>query len=307
MHNNGNDDLNEQERNALAALLYFNIFNHPLLANEVFSFSRISTSNSKQLLDGLVAKGLLFCFDGYYTIQNNEELIKRRLAGNEKAIDAMKKAYKYGGLISQFPFVKCVCVSGSLSKNYIDEKGDIDYFIITQPGRLWIARTLLILYKKAVLFNSHKFFCLNYFIDTNHLEIADKNIFTATEILTLKPLEGIAVFNNFIQQNGWVTNYLPNYKLVETLAKNEIKSINWIERLLNNNMGDWLDSFCMKLTLKKWRVKFKGLSKTEFELAMRTRKYVSKHHPQNFQQKVLDELEKAKTSFQKNNNVVLHD
>ena len=40
-----------------------------------------------------------------------------------------------------------------------------------------------------------------------------------------------------------------------------------------------------------WKRKFPHFDESDFDLNMRTRKNVSKHHPQGFQQKVLDALE----------------
>ena len=94
-------------------------------------------------------------------------------------------------------------ISGSLSKGYYDDDGDIDFFIITSPKRLWIARTFLILYKKIFLLNSRKYFCVNYFISSNALEIEEKNIFTATELTTLLPMFGNGSFHKFYEKiNG---------------------------------------------------------------------------------------------------------
>ncbi len=114
-------------------------------------------------------------------------------------------------LISRFPFVRAVLASGSLSKGYMDEKSDIDFFIITAPHRLWIARTLLVLYKRLFLGGSHKHFCVNYFVDEDHLEIEEKNLFTATELATVLPLYGAEQYKSLIKTNGWVRDFFPNY------------------------------------------------------------------------------------------------
>lgn len=303
--------LSLDESSIIKALLYFDIFNYPLTAHEIrcFATNNVSENTVEQNLNVLINKGLVFNIGNFYSVQNNFDLVNRRSLGNQRAESTMTTAFKFGRIIYRFPYVRSVCVSGSLSKNYIDENGDIDYFVITKPGRLWIARTLLILYKKIFLLNSHRFFCVNYFIDTDHFEIIDKNIFTATELLTLKPLHGITIFNDFLNQNKWATDFLPNLPPSDIKANtlHLTKSTNVFERVFNNKLGDNIDTFCMKLTLKKWKHKFKTLAVPDFEVAMRTRKYVSKHHPQNFQQRVLATLEKNKLSFQMNKNITIHD
>ncbi len=234
-------------------------------------------------------------------------MLKKRLNGNKNAEKFVPKAYQNAQLIGSFPFVRAVGISGSLSKGYMDESGDVDYFIITEPERLWIARTLLILYKKVFLLNNRKYFCVNYFIDTNHLEIPDKNIFTATEILTLIPAYNAQLFESFVTKNLWTKDFLPN-KLpakidIGTPSDKKIKKI--AEGFLKNKLGETLDLLLMKLTLKKWKSKFKHIQETDFDLALRTRKYVSKHHPQGFQQKVLSAIDKKIGVFESTNNLKL--
>jgi predicted nucleotidyltransferase len=89
-------------------------------------------------------------------------------------------------VIKRFPFVRGVFVTGSLSKNSSDSSSDLDFMVITRKGRLWIARTLLMLFKKIFLLNSYKYFCINFLLSEDNLEIEDKNVFTATEVMTVK-------------------------------------------------------------------------------------------------------------------------
>jgi hypothetical protein len=65
-----------------------------------------------------------------------------------------------------------------------------------------------------------------------------------------------------------------------------------VELALNGKLGDRLEKKCFELTLSSWEKKFPDFSKEEFDLNLRSRKNVSKHHPRGFQQKVLLELNK---------------
>ncbi len=204
------------------------------------------------------------------------------------------KVKRYAKLVSKFPFVEAVCISGSLSKGILTNDGDIDYFIICKPNRLWLCRTLLILYKKIVLLNSKKYFCVNYFIDTTNLTIPDKNSYTATEIATLIPVNNIDVFKRFLNTNNWVYQQFPNFIETRTTAlttskKNKLALM--LEKMCDSNLGDKLDTYFFKLTLKIWKKRFPKFDDTNFDLNMRSKKTVSKHHPQGFQTKVLTEME----------------
>nr|WP_247672686.1 nucleotidyltransferase domain-containing protein [Aquimarina sp. MMG016] len=288
-------------------MLYFSIFKYPLSAKEIYLFSNAATEKEiTDELNYLQDKGVVSNSESYYFLDNNIQTVSRRMKGNKYAKSVMNKAVRKGVFISKFPFVKAVGISGALSKNYHDEDSDVDFFIITEPKRLWIARTLLVLYKKVFLFNSRKFFCINYFISEDKLKIKEQNIFTATELLTLIPISGD--FDAFYESNQWVSKFLPNLKIGKKPLQGNIKK-NWVSNfiryILNNKIGNSLDHFFLRITLKKWHLKFNHLSETDFKVAMKSTKDVSKHHPQNFQKKVIDRLNQKYQEFQNKYNIEL--
>ena len=195
----------------LRSLIYYDIFNYPLTANELIKFSSVKLHDIQSInnaLDDLTQHLLIFKFGEYYSLKNDPSQIERRKNGNNAATDILPKALKRSKFIHKFPFVRSVNISGSLSKNYFDESTDFDFFIIAEKNRIWLCRLLLTLYKKIFLFNSRKYFCINYYIDTSDLLIPDKNLFSAVEIITLKNQTGEAVYKNFMERNTWVHEYL---------------------------------------------------------------------------------------------------
>ena len=243
-------------------------------------------------LNKLIDESVVFKVGEFYSLHNNFSLSERRSRGNEKAVLMLKKANKAAAIISRFPYVRGVAVSGSLSKNFADDTADIDFFIIAAANRLWIARTFLHVFKKLTfLFNMQHFFCMNYFIDEAAPEIIEKNIYTATEIATLLPLMGNVVFEKFYAANSWTKNFLPNNYMHISSAK-EIRG-NWfsfiIEKLLNNEFGNRLDSFLMKMTDKSWSAKTRKKKRNTrgVLMSLRASKHYSKPDPANFQNKLL--------------------
>jgi predicted nucleotidyltransferase len=294
--------------NILKAISYFSIFKYPLTKEEVYRFSDVKEEREivKELIN-LEQRGVIYNMDGYYSIVNNKDIVSRRLKGNKKAKNIMPKAWKIAKFISNFPYIESVCISGSLSKGYYDEKSDIDFFIITKENRIWIARTLLIVYKKIFLLNSKKYFCLNYFMSSGYLKVDEENRFTATEIATLIPLYGRNTFNNFIQENIWVYSFFPNLDRKEKNIKNFNKGLipRLLEKLLNYKFGNYIEMFFMKITVKKWSKKFNHLSKEDFEIAFKSTENISKHHPSNFQKKVLSLLNEKYVEIEKKHNIKL--
>ena len=292
----------------LKPILYFSLFKYPLTEEEIFNFSKATSKEQIKLdLNELVNDNIIYKIDDFYLTENNETLIKRRLEGNKMAKNIYQKALTISRLISKFPYVEGVGISGSLSKGYYDDDADIDFFIITSPKRLWIARTFLILYKKIFLLNSRKYFCVNYFISSNALEIEEKNIFTATELTTLLPMYGNGSFHKFYDENKWVENYLPNKTVTDGLSKLHVvkkpTTTKITEYFLDSKIGDWLDAAFLRITYKKWKIKFNHLEERQFNVAMKSTKNISKHHPLNFQHKVIDRLNNRYDELREKHNI----
>ena len=293
--------------NSLKTILYFSIFNYPLNKEEISLYAKHLDNVDKEL-EELLSKKIIFLKDGFYNTENSLKQIERRLIGNKKAENLMPKAYKMSKRIMSFPFIESVTISGALSKNFIDDDGDIDFFIITKPNKLWIARTLLILYKKIFLLNSKKYFCVNYFVSTNHLEIDEQNKFTATEMVTLIPIYGNKAYQDFVSKNSWVNSYFPNKPMEHQTRFKDFKKPVWsllLEGFFNLSfIGHTFETFFKKITLKKWEAKFKKMHPKDFEIALKSTDDVSKHHPRHFQKRVINLLnekyETANTTFNLN-------
>ncbi len=278
----------------LKTLLYYDIFNYPLKSKEVFHFlgtNSITEEHVRQTLDTLTNEILIYRFDNLYSLHPNETNIKRRVKGNNEAAKCLLVAQKKAKLISRFPFVRGVFASGSLSKGYMDEKSDIDFFIVTAPRRLWIARTLLVLYKRLFLGGSHKHFCVNYFVDEDHLEIEEKNLFTATELATVLPLYGSEQYSKLIETNDWLKGFFPNYvaRSTENVPKSNVTAFKKIlETLMNACFANKIESYFKSITMKRWRKLYETqYSKADFDIAFKSKAYASKNHPQHFQRKIM--------------------
>jgi len=295
-------------RAILHTLLYFEIFSYPLTAEEVFRFSDCPGADMDAVrakLEDLAREGAIFQFGHFFQTQNNPAWEVRRLECNRRADRLLSVARRRARFIGNFPFIRGVFVSGSLSKHCMSAESDIDFFLVTEPNRLWLARTLLVFFKKIFLLNSHKYFCVNYFVDTEHLEIQEKNRFTATETVTLLPMYGQEWYMAFCSANGWAWEQYPNAPLrpVEGVPQHSRPFLKKLfEWILNGKMGDWMDNRSMRLTVGFWKKKFKHFDPDAFNIALKSRRYVSKHHPLHFQEKVLTTFERRVEEMESGNN-----
>jgi hypothetical protein len=311
-HNNmQSTEINTLARSIITTLAYYDIFNYPLTKEEIYNCSNTNGDTKTSVfeeLEVLVNSGIVYNSDNFYSINHSSHLIPKRIEGNNRAIKKMKTAKLFSKFISHFPFVRCVLLSGSISKGYMDEKADIDYFIITAPDRLWIARILLVFFKKMFLLNSYKFFCINYFISTSELEIEEKNIYTAIELATLIPMYGADVYNDLYESNQWIKTFVPNYPKrdvtnLPAFKKKIIQKV--IELLLRGRFGDYVDDKIMKKFIRFDEKRYGELDENIFRLAFKTRKNISKHHPNFFQKRVLESLRLKLEQLELKHNIAL--
>lgn len=283
----------------LATLSYFDIFDYPVTQTEILQFLG-NIHPQEDVLEGihfLLKENWIYRLDEFYSLQENFSLATRRRQGNNHARKMLKTAERIAGFLSSFPFVKGVAVSGSLSKNFADEKSDIDFFIITATNKLWLARTFMHIFKKLTfLVRKQHLFCMNYYIDESRMQIKEKNIYTATEVVTLLPLRGIKAFDEFYSRNKWSRNFLPNHTMKVSYVKEAKSSIlkKVIEFLLSNSFGNFLDRMLMKITAWRWKQKTRNrkLNMRGIVMSLDADRHFAKPNPENFQNKFIEAYEK---------------
>ena len=283
---------------ALKTIVYFDLFDYPLTMEEIglFMDRRSSADELDQALLRLKESGLIFSHGKYYSVKNAPSLVKRREAGNELAEHLLTKAFKISSFLYQFPFVRGIGISGSLSKNFADERADIDYFVVTKANRLWIARTLMHLFKKLTfLVGKQHYFCMNYFVDEEALTIQEKNLFTAVEVATLIPVCGNGSMESFFTANAWIDYYYPNYIIDVESRKNSKHS--WLKKslefLINILPVKKIDDYLLRLTTKRWKRKEDEirLNIAGRRMGLHTNKHFAKPSPHHLQRNIKDMFE----------------
>jgi uncharacterized protein YeeX (DUF496 family) len=287
-----------------SVLKYYSLFSYPLKEDEIHRFLSVKAQQKEVeiKLNKLVAARQVFKIkQDFFSIKNEPYWADKRILGNQKALELLSISKKYIKKIIRFPFIKSVAISGSLSKYYTDEEGDIDYFIITKKNRLWIARTLLHLFKKTSFLRKREhYYCMNYFVDESALEIDQKNIYSAIETVTLIPVYNEPFINKLKEKNRfWIERFLPNetyindQRFLVELKSGLIKKIS--EKIIESLGPNSINKKLMKLTDAKWRKKWaaKSYPMDQYEQAFYTTLHISKNHPANYQKQILNALDKG--------------
>lgn len=165
-----------------------------------------------------------------------------------------KRAIFWGRRIASLPFVRMVAVTGALSVDNSEAGDDLDYLIVTEPGRLWLCRGLVIgLVRLAA--RQDDIICPNYFISERALEVKEHSLYTAREMAQMVPLSGYALYRRMRELNPWVEEWLPNaVGLPRPMPAGSAAAPRWrplAEAVLRSPLGGWLDRLEMKRKLKK--------------------------------------------------------
>ncbi len=286
-----------QKRDILKVLIYFDYFNYPLTGEQIFRFCSCKTSLSEVeiALNDLLVHRKIFSLDKFYALRSIEDLIHQRLAGEARCEMLSDRIKKSAAMLSRFPFVKFVGLTGSISKGFASEKADIDFFIVTEKNRLWICRSLLHLMKKlSFIKGSQHWYCMNYFVDETAMQIEEQNFFTAIELSTLIPVVDESNYYSLLMaaNDFWVKDNLPN----SAPSSNKPLTTNpfFANKIIQWFSSDFLNKSLMQLTDWKWRKKWKGRNypMADYKLAFKTRINISKNHLHNYQKKLLSHLDK---------------
>ncbi|MCL4390257.1 MAG: nucleotidyltransferase domain-containing protein [Patescibacteria group bacterium] len=115
--------------------------------------------------------------------------------------------------LAKIPTIMAVFLTGSVAAGNARDDADIDLMIITQPNSLWLTRLLMVIFlkMKKIYGRGGNNICPNIFLDTNHLEIQNRNLYTAHEILQAKCLfDRGGIYRKWLGKNSWTKEYLPN-------------------------------------------------------------------------------------------------
>jgi len=283
------------QADVLKTLLYFDIFNHPLKPEEIFSFLPRNSTNSGMIARECNSAPLsqhIKNSEGYFSLRNNgKSSATLRHTKEKRAQRLWTMAVLMGNILRRIPFVRGVAISGELSKGVASEGSDVDFVIITAPGRLWISRTLAILFKKVFLLNRKKYFCVNHFVAENRMTHEEQSIYAALEIATLKPVSNFDLFRRYRASNSWITDFLPNAPEVPASLSYE-NGVSYFQKALEvlfpPRFSERFDRFLMNMWRKIWKRRYPHLSEKERNALYQCEPSISTAYGDDFLSKVLE-------------------
>ncbi len=247
----------------LRTVTYVDIYDYPLTSKEIHRYLfGVPASGPKVedvLQNGLLTQNHLALTDGYYTLPDRRAIVETRRRRSAVAKELWPLAVHYGNVIAKIPFVRMVAVTGSLAVDNADRDGDIDYLIVTENGRLWVSRAMVILVVRQAA-QRQVALCPNYFLTEQAMSLEERNLYTAREVAQLVPIFGLKIYFQMRQLNEWVTEFLPNANgmppapagLEQRLDIPKHRSFKLAETALRTRLGTWLENWEMNRKVKRF-------------------------------------------------------
>jgi hypothetical protein len=157
-----------------------------------------------QLSGRIVRKGDLIALAG------RETLFAVRQRRNRLASQLWPRARWFGRRIAGLPFVRMVAVTGALASDNVEAGADLDFFIVTRPGYLWVTRAMILALDRRAGWFGRARLCPNFIVTESKLALDERDIFAAQELARMVPLSGWDVYRRMREENKWSEHYLPN-------------------------------------------------------------------------------------------------
>lgn len=245
------------ERAIVQTVAYADVFDYPLTAEEIHRYliglqaSRAAVRAA--LSTSSVLAGLLARNGRYITLAGRESAIETRRERAAVSSAYWVRAVRYGRVLGGMPFVRMVAVTGALAMDNVAD-ADIDYLVVTEPGRLWVCRALVVGIVRAAAMRGVTL-CPNYFLSENALVLEERNLFTAHEVTQMVPIAGMSSYEHLRALNRWTAEHLPNASgpprrlAVAEARGRRVRTV--VEGALRSRLGGRFEDWEMQRKLRK--------------------------------------------------------
>jgi len=271
-----NSNVSELEKAILKVIAFFDIFDYPVTAREIWTFLEIERFSLKELYEFLDTglKGLVSEKDGFYFCSGREELVDVRQQRFNFACKKIRKAGRMARLFQFVPGVRMVAVSNIIGSYNLRKDSDIDLLIITTPNRVWLGRLFCVLIAMILGVRpkpekEKDKICLNFFLSEEAYDLADLRIEKDDVYLTFWMAGLFPVYNanytyeRFISANNWLREKLPNWRLKLREERDHRITRPFSERKIISSFLDRMEKIAQRIQLKKLPRNLKELSQQE--------------------------------------------
>jgi hypothetical protein len=200
----------------LHTLLYADIFDYPLTPGEIHHYligARVSPDEVQAALHTSAwLRALTVRVNGYVTLRHRREIGALRDERRQASAQLWPVARRWAAILGGLPFVRMVAVTGALAMDNAPAGDDVDYLIVTAPGRVWLARGMAVLMVRVARALGTGL-CPNYLLAETALAQQRRDLFSAHDLAQMVPLVGHAMYARLRAMNAWAEAYLPQARM----------------------------------------------------------------------------------------------
>ncbi len=259
----------------LRTIAYFDVFDFPLKFDEIWRWLyreggatwTAEAGQVRQAVDHLVTIGKLQSTEDWLTLPGRGELVnirRQRIADNEKKWKKIAGAARF---LEVVPYVKMVAVVNTLAINNARPESDIDVLVVTEPGRIWIARLMVTGLIDMLGIRRHgthitNRVCLSFYVTSDAMDLsrfangADDHHFAFWTTQAV-PVLDLDTYKKFVEANRAWTSRLPNaWSWIwdnRLISKNRLlRGIkNFYGRLFGTAAGQYLEAWARDFQMQR--------------------------------------------------------
>ncbi len=205
------------EQAVAETLAYSDVFDFPLRVEELHRYLpiRMTLPDLQAALD--LGNPAVASADGFYFLRGRESVVCTRRRREVISRPMFRKAMLFGRILGALPFIRMVALTGSLTMLNSEETGDLDYMLVTAPGRVWTARGFALLFGRLTVRMGFTL-CPNLIVSDRALAWEQHDLYSAREICQMVPISGKGVYGRLRCINDWTERVLPNASGLPPLA-----------------------------------------------------------------------------------------
>jgi hypothetical protein len=205
--------LGRQEMAIARSVLYAALFDYPLTLAQLRQTLIESEQTPSQILAvydrSEALRAIVDHRGGLFFPRGRDDLIAERRRRTSRSRAFLRRHQALLACICAMPYVRMVALSGSIAHLNLDHDGDLDLFIVTRGRRAWSVTVAVVLLSKIM--GSRRVVCANYTVADSRLAFEQEDLFTASQIIHLRPLIGADVYRLLLARNPFVHRFYPNF------------------------------------------------------------------------------------------------
>lgn len=294
-----------------ALVAYFDIFNLSLDRHFIkFYLWGDNSASSGQIESAIAESDLLESADDRIFLKGRKEILYKyndKLALSQKLL---QKSRRWAAIFRYIPFVKLVAVCNYLPLGVVENGSDIDLFIITEKGRIFLARFFTTIFTQLAGIRRHGQktegrFCLSFYasedsLDMTSILIDPNDFYMSFWLAALQPIYGdSAVLDQILKENEtWMAGYFDDSikrfsegKKADQSGKSGYRYLK--EFFLRGKLGNWTEEAFGKLFIGRHFKRIPKLPGTaSIEVSEKRMKFHNNDRREYFRRSFLQRLER---------------